>query len=311
MKDEGRKKNDNLVEAYLESLAVKGRSPLTLKSVRWCLGLWQRYAREGLFTRAHIEDYARFVYAYRTRAGKALAGSSIRKRLSTLREYLHFLYETGRTVSDYSLLIELPRRREKSLPRHIPSEQAIALMGERACLRDRAMIELLYGSGLRSGEARSLRFADVDLAQRRVYLRNPKNKQDRIVPLTARAVAAIRDYLQKERPLSKSSEDVLFVTNQGNPCAAHVITSFISHLRRKDTKITAHGLRHACAVGMLKNGADIRSIQELLGHRSLSSTQIYTRLTIEDLKKAHARYHPRRHPRVSACGRRKHPCQVR
>ncbi len=165
-------------------------------------------------------------------------------------------------------------------------------------LRDRAILETLYSTGVRNAELRRLQLGDVDLERGYLTVINGKNNKDRIVPLGKIAAHFIREYLTRVRPklVRDAAEQTLFLTLQGKPLAQSTLESLVkthgdhAHLQRR---IFPHGLRHSCATAMLKGKADIRHIQEMLGHESLSSTQIYTHVEIGDLKRVHARAHPR------------------
>lgn len=283
----------DLREEYVEYCRARGLSDRTLENTQYRLDAWMRWCAREQYEELcvqSIEGYIQYLYQYRTRLGNPLSRVTIRRTLSVVRGYLHFIHGAGETLSDYARLIELPCR-VRNLPRVVPREEEVRLMCERASGLSRALLELLYGSGLRNREVCNLKMYDLDLARRQVRVRNPKNREDRVVPLSRAAVRALGGYL-KNRPRARGLEDVVFINRNRKPILPWVVAGIIRRVRG-DTRATAHSLRHACAVGMLRNGADIRSIGRLLGHKSLSSTQVYTRLTIEDLKTMHARYHPR------------------
>ncbi len=211
--------------------------------------------------------------------------------------------------------LELPRT-EQRLPRHVlhvaEVEQVINAIdiNEPTGLgvRDRAMLEALYSTGMRRGELVALRIDDVDLREGTVFIRLGKGKKDRVVPIGERACAWIQKYLYTIRPNYLEGEDTgtLFLAKHGGGMDGKQLSGIVKKAieraaleRFQDTHPNAacHLLRHACATHMLENGADIRYIQALLGHADLSTTQVYTRVSILKLKEVHEATHPARmHP---------------
>jgi integrase/recombinase XerD len=208
--------------------------------------------------------------------------------------------------------LELPRP-EKRLPRHVLNiaevEQIInAIEVDEPTglgVRDRAMLEALYSTGMRRGELVQLRIDDVDLREGTAFIRLGKGKKDRVVPIGERACAWIEKYLYTIRPSYLDGEDhgVLFLAKHGGPMDGKQLSGIVKKAierasleRFRDTHPNAacHLLRHACATHMLENGADIRYIQSLLGHADLSTTEVYTRVSILKLKEVHAQTHPAR-----------------
>jgi integrase/recombinase XerD len=164
-------------------------------------------------------------------------------------------------------------------------------------VRDRAIIELLYSTGMRMSELRGLTLDDVDSANALIFIRDGKGGKDRLVPIGQTALDALRRYVAEARALlALPTCQSLFVTRFGRPVGVYTVGQC---LRRSlaaaglDKHIRVHDLRHTCATHMLDHGADIRYVQELLGHASLSSTQIYTHVSIMRLRETHARHHPR------------------
>ncbi len=165
-------------------------------------------------------------------------------------------------------------------------------------LRDRALMELLYASGLRQAEALDLQLGDVDLAAGELRVRRGKGGDPRMAPLGKECVAALSAYLSESRPVLAAKRDSghFFVSRAGTrlwPCKMHGRFKRYAKLAGIARSVGFHTFRHSVATHLLQRGAGLRYIQELLGHRSLGSTQIYTRVTISDLKAAHAKFHPR------------------
>jgi integrase/recombinase XerD len=173
-------------------------------------------------------------------------------------------------------------------------------------LRDRAILETLYSTGMRRLELTHLKLYDVDLARGTVMIRQGKGRKDRLIPIGSRACAWIQKYLDEVRPqlVIRSDERALFVTDYGEPFERNRLSDLVKKYMRHAgiAHGSCHALRHACATHMLENGADIRFIQALLGHAELSTTQIYTQVAIGKLKEIHAATHPARLERAHGDG---------
>jgi integrase/recombinase XerD len=170
-------------------------------------------------------------------------------------------------------------------------------------LRDRAMLELLYSTGIRNAELRALTVADI--GERTLAIRAGKGNKDRVVPLGKTAASVLSDYMQQARPKLACHDGVynIFLTKNGLPLDCFAVINAVrraAHAAGIKKHIHPHSIRHACATHMLKGGADIRHIQKLLGHATLQTTQIYTQVEIGDLKAVHRLYHPRERLRGTA-----------
>jgi site-specific recombinase XerD len=219
------------------------------------------------------------------RAGRKLAPATISRKLSAVRSFLRASLGSGR-VPDAVLSPRRPRR----LP-DAPREQEVesiltGLEGDGAiALRNRALVELVYSAGLRSAEAIGLDLADVDFEQEIVHVRQGKGAKDRVVPLGEEAAHWLARYLRDGRPhLSRGAENALFVSARGRRLETSTLRRLVPH---------PHRLRHAFATHLLEGGADLRTIQELLGHSSLSTTQMYSHVDAKRLRKVYDRAHPR------------------
>jgi len=160
--------------------------------------------------------------------------------------------------------------------------------------RRKAILELFYSTGIRANELLNLDLYDVDFKRRTVFVKNGKGGKDRVVPFWRKAEAALKDYIEHARKhhAERTGETKLFLSMWGNKLKYKELI-LVMPRRENGKRLKAHSLRHACAIGMLKNGADIRYIQELLGHSNITSTQIYTRILPAHIQEVHARYHPR------------------
>lgn len=228
--------------------------------------------------------------------------STISRKLSALRSFYKFLTSRGHCMRNPMLLIDRPKARPP-LPNFLPVDEAIGLMerprnDDALGLRDRAILEVLYGAGLRVSELTGLDLAQVDLESGLLRVLGKGNKE-RIVPCGRMAVSAIRDYLPARAELA------------GDACLVGMEALFLSRLGRRISRrrvqqivdaeaiaagvkgrTSPHDLRHSCATHLLDSGADLRSIQEILGHSSLSTTQRYTHLTVDGLIATHEQFHP-------------------
>lgn len=227
------------------------------------------------------------------------ARATVARRLSALRQLFRFLVRTGRADHDPFRGLRAPRRGRR-LPGFLSLAQVRALLSAPdpntpvGC-RDRAILELLYGTGLRVGELVSLRCSDVGPGRELRVV--GKGRRERVVLLTRAARAALDDYLRRGRPaLARPGVDALFVNGRGGPLGARSVQRRLREYAQRvlgGLRATPHTLRHTFATHLLDGGADLRVVQELLGHRSLQTTQVYTHTTRARLKEVYDRAHPR------------------
>jgi len=240
--------------------------------------------------------------------GGRLSTATQHARLSALRSFFGFLAREGKLLVDPAASLVLPKKR-RSLPRALLTpKEALKLvesietktpMGH----RDRAVVEVLYATGIRNAELRGLTLADFDAEAGTLFVRAGKGGKDRVLPLGPLVTAIVSDYVQIARPklAKRSGVTSLFVSNHGWPLWPASIVRIVDLAARRaglQKTVRPHRLRHACATHMLQGGADVRHIQRLLGHSSLSTTEVYTRVEIGDLKAVHKRFHPRERGRA-------------
>jgi integrase/recombinase XerD len=250
-----------------------------------------------------LASYQMALLSMETKREERLSIGTQRQRITAIKSFFRWLAEEGKLLSDPAASLRGPKQRQRLPQALITPKEAIRFLDTVKTttplgLRDRAILEVLYGTGIRSAELRALELRDFDAADETLTIRSGKGDKDRMVPLGPVAAAVLRDYVAQARPKLSLNPTVqnLFLTKGGrelDPVA--VINAVRRHLKRAgiDKPIRPHRLRHACATHMLKGGADIRHIQKLLGHASLQTTQIYTRVEIGDLKAVHRRFHPR------------------
>jgi integrase/recombinase XerD len=256
----------------------------------------------SVVTRDLIHAYQTHLY-YLERKGKKLSFGTQHRRLSVVKTFFRFCAREEYLPYDPAADIELPKR-ARLLPRGIMTMREIRdLLGAPRgdaplVLRDRAILELLYSTGVRNAELRALTLFDVDCSGGQLRIRYGKGKKERLVPLGDCAQASLERYLKKGRPhlACGPSCTLLFVSVHGNQLSSSNLVWIVRKYLKKTkiTKdITPHCFRHTCASHMLKGKADLRHIQELLGHASVQTTQIYTKVELSNLKEVHKKCHPR------------------
>ncbi|MEI8082176.1 MAG: tyrosine recombinase XerC [Actinomycetes bacterium] len=289
------------VDAFLTSLAVERRlSPRTVTAYASDLAVYNRWAqRAGVDPLQPDRRELRRYLAEMTLAGYSRRTTA--RRLSSLRGFFVFLQRRGVISNDPASALRAPRQ-PRRLPRVIEEPTIDALLdapdtGTPAGLRDGAILELLYATGLRVAELSALDVGDVDLAQGLVKATGKGDKQ-RIVPLHRIAVARVRAWLSAGRPRLSGvgSGEALFLNRSGTrmqPGAVRrMMTRYLRVIGAVDS-LSPHAIRHTFATRLLENGADLRTVQELLGHVALSTTQIYTHVSVKRLQDVHEQAHPR------------------
>jgi len=282
--------------AYLET--ERNVSPHTLAAYRRDLEQFALFAAKerGGEVSAGAVDHL-LLRRYLAQLGKTAKKSSIGRKLAALRTFFRFLLRRGEISRNPAELTATPKR-EQRLPFHLDIDQATALMeapapDEKHVLRDRAVLELLYSSGLRVSELTGLDIGDLDQASGMVRVMG-KGGKERIVPVGSRAAEAVRAYLAQRGELAGSG--ALFLNTRGQRINRRSVARIVdAHVLRVAAfkHISPHTLRHTFATHMLEGGADLRSIQELLGHASLSTTQKYTHVGIDRLMEVYDKAHPK------------------
>lgn len=253
-------------------------------------------------TKPIVERYQRHLYYYRKANGEPLSIGRQLVALAHLRAFFSWLAKNNHILYNPAADIEMPKKPRRVLPVPLTPEEAELVLEQpdvdRAQgLRDRALLEVFYATGLRRSEVAALTIYTVQLKARVLHVRQGKGRKDRLVPLGERATAWIDRYLRESRPrfLVDPQETALFLNRFGQAFADGGLT----YLVRRYLKLagiekagSCHLFRHTVATEMLNNGADVRFIQEMLGHENLDTTQQYTHGSIEQLKKVHAATHP-------------------
>ncbi len=274
---------DEQVSRFLESPALSDstRRAYRVDVEEFCAWLKRRGTRlDGIDVRT-LADYAAELGRARPRK---LAPTTIGRKLAAVRAFLRHALGPER-VPDASFAPRRPRRLPDAPRPHEVDDELDALDGdEPLAIRNRALVELVYSAGLRSQEAVDLDLADLDFEQEHVHVRG-KGGKERVVPLGEEASHRLSTYLREARPeLARGAENALFLSVRGRRLDTSTLRRLLPH---------PHRLRHAFATHLLEGGADLRTIQELLGHSSLSTTQMYSHVDARRLRKVYDKSHPR------------------
>ncbi len=220
------------------------------------------------------------------------------RKLSTLRTFAKYLRQTGHLATDPTESLEAPIRR-KRLPKALSHEQANELLDQpeagRTPLRDRALLELMYAAGLRASEVVGVNLQDIDFKEGSILVTGKGSKQ-RVTLFGSTCRSALLDFIEGERAEAQNAESPLFTNKNGRRLTSRTVQKVVKRWALRaglSPSVSPHTLRHSFATHLLDNGIDLKSVQQLLGHESLATTQIYTHISIERLKKTVEEAHPR------------------
>ena len=241
-----------------------------------------------------LSDYVKYL------EDNQFAAATVSRNIASLKAFYHFMVEEGLVAEDISEKLKAPKI-EKKLPSIMSPDEVVRLLEQPSGdspkeIRDKAMLELLYATGIRVTELITLKVSDVNM-QMNFILCKDRNKE-RIIPFGAAAKNALARYLDgtREAMLENKSSDVLFANCSGQPMSRQGFWKLIKYYaKRADIKadITPHTLRHSFAAHLVENGADLRSVQEMLGHSDISTTQIYANMNHNHIREVYAKAHPR------------------
>jgi len=293
-----------LLEEFCDAIWLEdGLSKNTLESYRRDLRLfaqWLERERGAGLLGASEADISAYL-ARRTRSPQGMKASSQARLLSSLKRFFRFAQDRGRVNADPLLRIASPKRTPR-FPKTLSESDVEQLLAAPDCdtargLRDRAMLELLYATGLRVSELVGLKQTGLDLASGVVRVLG-KGSKERLMPLGEEAVEWLQRYLRSGRPaiLDGRASEHVFVTTRGQGMTRHAFWHLLRNYAARvlpGKSLSPHTLRHAFATHLLNHGADLRVVQLLLGHADISTTQIYTHVAKERLKSLHAKHHPR------------------
>lgn len=292
---------DAEIDLFINNLAVeRGLSANTIAAYSSDLRDFQDYLRQTGISRWR-EVSRGSISGYIQQLGSSFSPRSRARRLAALRTFFRFLQIDGRIEGNPALLVHFPKLGPQ-LPKALSTAQIERLLGQPdpskpLGQRDRAMLELFYACGLRVSELAELQLRQVVLQPGYLMVRG-KGDKERLVPMGELAAASLRTYLEDGRLklLKKGFKPEVFVNSRGESISRQGIWKLIKSSARKagiTGNITPHMLRHSFATHLLENGADLRSLQVMLGHADISTTQIYTHVARERLKEIHRKYHPR------------------
>jgi integrase/recombinase XerD len=285
---------------FQNHLIAEGNEVATLRAYEYDLRQLDSYLkqRNQEFLSANIDDLRRFIHSL---FDLGLTPVSINRKISSVKSFYRYLLRSKTISSNPAEDLELQRVRRK-LPLTLSVDEVSALLeaaNERTPLglRDRVCLELLYSSGLRISELLTLKVSDLKMSDGLISVIGKGNKQ-RFVPFGNRARCSIKDYLDNGRPalLKKGSSLLLILNARGGRLSRMGFSKILQRYRIRSgikKRVTAHTFRHSFATHLLEGGADLRAVQELLGHADISTTQIYTHVDREYLKEIHRLYHPR------------------
>ena len=296
-----------LIPVYLKHLKVLGRSYYTVKNARYTLrhfaGFLETENAAGIkdLNTDILSEYQQELYFGLTAKGRPLTLRTQAQRLGVVKGFTRFLKDQDYLICDPAESIQLPKK-PKRLPKVILSAAEVKKLLQapdtrtNRGYRNRIILEILYDTAIRRAEVANIRLHDLDLAAGYIHITG-KGDKERVVPLSRRVCELVQNYILMVRHQFVNGTDpgFLILNRWGQKMDPNGIWAAVKRcvkLSGIKKNVTTHTFRHTCATHMLKNGAPTRHLQEMLGHESLESTQIYTHVTINDLKEIHARYHP-------------------
>lgn len=293
---------DEIIEEYLKFIQLeKGLSENTIGAYRRDLKKYQDYLEEEKISHIDFIDRQTIQVCLGDLHDKGASAKSIARFISTIRSFHQFALREKYAAKDPTVLIETPKY-ERRLPDVLEVDEVIRLletpdMSKNNGYRDRAMLELLYATGMRVTELINLKVEDVNLIMGFVRVFGKGNKE-RIVPLGETIIDILETYIETVRPqlLKKTVTDNLFLNMHGKTLSRQAIWKMIKQNGVKAEifkTLTPHTLRHSFATHLLENGADLRAVQEMLGHADISTTQLYTHVSKSQIRKIYNQFHPR------------------
>lgn len=295
------------VRKYLKWLRVRHYSPRTVENHEVYLRFFVEWAETRGVTqplevsRSTLEDYQEYLYDLRKPDGDPLTANAQHRRLVAPRQFFSWMTRKEHIPANPAADLDLPKQ-GRPLPKNIMNANEAQKVFEQPDLRrktgirDRAILEVLYATGLRRFEICNLTLDSIDPDREVLTVRRGKGNKDRVVPILPRAIAWVERYVSDVRPDPRPEfETTLFLTIQGRSITPNRLTMIVrEHIRAADIGKagSCHAFRHALATGMLDHGADIRHVQEQLGHADISTTQIYTHVSVAKLREVYARTHP-------------------
>lgn len=289
------------IQKHLEHLSVAGKSPRTVEAYRIDLQQFARYLETEVgplevcgISAIHIRGFLKWLSDLQD------GNRTLSRKLSSLASWFKYLKRQGIIKEDPMRKIRRPKY-ERNLPKFFSEEEMLALLripdtSSKFGMRNRAILELLYSCGLRLMELAGLRLSDIDRHKKLIRVVGKGNKQ-RLIPIGSYALKSMDEYL-KLRPdfIAENSSDKVFLTRSGRDFNSNQLRTILMRyiaLIAREKGYSLHSIRHSFATHLLSHGADLNAIREMMGHVNLSTTQIYTHLSLEDIKAAYEKGHPR------------------
>ena len=307
---EGKMVNDNakLLFQFTEHLKVLNRSPATIKAYTGHVRHYLADQKKDIkaVTRTDMERYVAAFYD----KNKKYSTGTICMKIRSLKRFFEYLEQANIIFINPMEYIPEPKK-DTTIPRNILTGKEMAKLldqpnlGARTGIRDRAILEVFYSTGIRLSELCNLSIYDADLQGKMLRVNQGKGRKDRVVPMGKHAIRFLREYISKVRPhftRKNRKSRTLFVNRLGQDLSRQVVSVMVRTSAKKaklSKKVSAHVLRHTFASMLVKNGADIVAVQKMLGHRDLKTTQGYIKNLRVDLKKAHTKSHPREKDKIS------------
>ncbi len=300
---------DCLMERYHEHYDILNLSAWAWRSQKTYLGQFKQFLLEvGIgdlraVTGSHLQEFQKWLFYLPTRTGTARKVTTQNRTMETVRALFRFLKQEGYVVFDPTVGIQRARE-PQPLPKNVltPDEaQRIIETPDTTTLigfRDRTILEVLYATGIRKMELINLNIEDVDVEQGLLRVNGGKGAKDRVVPLSGMACRFLENYVKgvRMRLLKENVSSRVFISLESTPMGRNTVGEMVvkyGKLSGIKKRVTCHLWRHTCATHLIQNRANLRHVQEMLGHRSLATTERYLHLTITDLKEAHRQFHPR------------------
>jgi integrase/recombinase XerD len=303
----------DLADKYQKHLTVRNYAPGTIRGNLFYLNRFLGFLKErGVpeisgVTKDVIQAYQTDLYERINRRGEPNSVASQNNALKAVKSFLRFLAREGYLIGDPARDISYaraPKRLPRSILTQTEAKKVLHAPDVKTVLgyRDRTLLEVLYSTGIRKEEAINLEVRDVDYHDGFLRVNQGKGGKDRVVPVGRIACRYLENYVLAVRPclIREPRNDFLFLSLKGNKFSKNMLWDIVKkHAERAKIKkvVSPHTFRHTCATLMLRNKANIRHIQEMLGHASLDSTQVYTAVSITDLKEVHGKCHPRERDR--------------
>jgi integrase/recombinase XerD len=288
----------DVVERFMNYLTVeKGLSANTLDAYRRDIQKFSKFLQESgtAITSFRKSDLVSFIDHLRNSGNQA---TTLSRNIAALRGFCKFMLMEGIIMEDPIENLSTPKG-WKRIPKVIGTEEVSSLInkpgGGNYSLRDRAMLELLYSSGLRASEVINIKVGDINFEAGFITITG-KGSKERVVPINEAALTTIKKYIEESRPelLKKKISQFLFLAKGGKPMTRQRLWQLIKKYSTElSINISPHTLRHCFASHLLDGGADLRALQKMLGHTDIATTQIYTKVTPERLKRVHKQHHPR------------------